>query len=489
MISLCLSLLLFSAPQELTSLKADAPHPSYPVWVTHNLGEDDAAWNYQPWWVRLDPQWLEEEPWYAEQARSALLERVAGMQGVSEAEYQRWLEVTREDAIMLNYRILVDGSEALVGRESVPMGKSVAFHDLVSQLGILDFDVEIASGAEIFAPQMGVQFSGASLALQLLPVPGQGWDANLALVFSHRIGGEAIPMDYAQVDGKKRLIARIAEAQSQVRLTPRKPITLHLPSLGPGEITLELLADAPAPAVATALQPQLAWVALPSLARQPEWNRLLRRWEEAGTVWSNGEGDVVFMGEDALAKAQAATQLPSLTPNTIHLELKAQRLLAGVEGERSDLQIQMLEDQPFLFAQGTVRDALTGWDVEVAQIARVADPVFQNLFSGWQGRLQAHRRADGRYLLDVDLSFSVVDVSQSRSMRLAAATLGEKGYDGEVPASPAHQMKVEIPEVRQVSFVGHYLTDAEGKLVLVRSANSVLGEGGRLRLEFQLSDS
>ncbi len=489
MISLFVSFVLFSAPQELTTLNADAPHPSYPVWVTHNLSDDDVAWNYQPWWVRLEPSWLEEEPGLSEQARRALLARVAGIQGASDAEYQQWLEATRDDAIMLNYRILVDGAEALVGRESVPMGKPVAFHDLVSQLGILDFDVEIASGSEIFEPQMGVQFSGASLALRLLPISGQGWDADLALVFSHRIEGEAIPMDYAQVDGKNRLIERIAEAQSRVRLVPQHALTLHLPALGPGEITLELLADAPAPAATVVLQEQLAWVSLPSLARHPSWNQFLRGWQEQGKVWSNAEGDVVFQGENALAMAQAAAQTPSLNPPMVHLGLKAQRLLAGVEGDRSDLQIQMLEDKPFLFAQGTVRDALTSWEVEVAQVARVADPVFSNLFSGWQGRLQAHRRADGRYLLDVDLSFSMVDVSQSQSIRLAAATLGEKGYDGEVPASPAHNMKVETPEVRQVSFVGHYLTDANGKLVLIRSANSILGDGGRLRLEFQLSDS
>ena len=50
-------------------------------------------------------------------------------------------------------------------------------------------------------------------------------------------------------------------------------------------------------------------------------------------------------------------------------------------------------------------------------------------------------------------------------------------------------MGVETPEVSEVRFRGTYLSDADGRIVLIRSANSVLGEAGRLRIEIKLSQS
>ena len=399
------------------------------------------------------------------------------------------MAATAPSALTLNYRILVDGSEALAGRETVPMGQAVAFSDLIRNACILDFDVEIASGSGIFDPIMGLQVSGSSLAVQILPVPGKGWSAEVAMVHSRRLPGEPIAMNYAQVSGKERLVGRLAEIGGHGLLTPQQAITIDLPSLGPGRVTLELVADSPVPHGVVVLEEGFAWLSLPQLARTDTWDAVLADWEQERSIWTNGQGDLVFEGPDAAKAAADAMKTAVAMLQPLSVDLSVQRILGGVEGERSDMHTTLLENSTLSFAQGTVRDALVEWDVEVAQVARIADPEFTNLFSGWNGSLSGRRLPNGLYEVDLDLSFSVVDVSSFVSIRLAAATLGETGYEGDVPASPAHTMGVETPEIAEVRFRGTYLSDENGRIVLIRSANSVLGEAGRLRIEIHLSQS
>ncbi|MHC4379774.1 MAG: hypothetical protein ACYSU1_01605 [Planctomycetota bacterium] len=464
------------------------PHPSYPVPGFSESREGWSPWDGRRWWVELQPSWKEQYSFLEEDLRHALLERVAGAIGAPEAAAFTWADSTRPQALALNFRILVDGAEALVGREYLKMGQAVALSDLVRKAGILDFDVEIASGSGIFDPFMGQQYSGSSLALQVLPLPGKGWSAELAMVHSERIQGEAIEFNYAQVDGKFRLIQQVAEAGGHVLLLPDAATTIDLPNLGPGKLSLELQADSPAPAGPQDLMEELVWLSLPTLARSDVWARAVSTWDQEARVWSNGQGDLLFHGPTAKEVANRALALAESQSKPMQVDLRVQRIVQGVEGERSDLRAKVFEDTPLRFAQGTLRDALTEWDVEVAQVARIADPVFANFFSGWKGNLTGRRLAAGSYEVDVDLRFSTVDIGPFKHIRLAAATPGEQGYDGNVPASPAQNMAVETPEVREVRFHGTYRTDMDGRLVLIRSANSVLGEGGRLRIELQLAE-
>lgn len=466
------------------------PHPAYPVFGFEASTSPETTWGESNLWVSLNPSWGNANGYLLQaDTRAALLERVANSMPNGDALLSDWIASTAPESLTLNYRILVDGTEALAGREMVPMGQAVAFSDLIRNACILDFDVEIASGAGIFDPIMGQQFSGSSLALQVLPVPGKGWTAEVAMIHSRRLDGEAIAMNYAQVSGKERLVSRVAEIGGFGYLTPQIPIALDLPTLGAGQITLELVADSPAPHGVIALTPEAAWLSLPQLARTEEWNAMVSSWEQERAVWTNGQGDLVFEGPDAAKAAEAAMLVAVAKLNPVRFGLSVQRIVGGVEGERSELQATVLEGTPMTFAQGTIRDALVEWDVEVAQVARIADPQFANFFSGWDGKLEGRRLANGKYEVDLDLSFSVVDVSSHANIRLAAATLGESGYEGNVPASPAHTMGVETPELREVRFHGTYQSDASGRIVLIRSANSVLGESGRLRIEIQLSQS
>ncbi|MFK5955013.1 MAG: hypothetical protein QM477_01055 [Planctomycetota bacterium] len=480
--------LAFPPAQSPQSAQSGLPHPTFPV-LGIDAGDLEAGpWDGRRWWAALQPSWSNGNQVLLEDAlREALLERVAASFDGGETELANWVQMTAPSALTLNYRIMVDSKEALAGRESVPMGRAVSFGDLTRNSCILDFDVEIASGSGIFDPIMGTQYSGSSLALQILPVPGKGWVAEVGMAHSRRLPGEPIAMKYAQVSGKERLIERIAEVGGHGLLTPHQSVAFELPNLGPGRITLELIADSPAPSGVIVLSETLAWVALPNLAHSEQWETLMSDWDQKRSIWSNSQGDLVFEGADAAEAAKAAMVLEQSQVNPVQVLLDVQRILGGVEGEDSSLHAVVLENTNLRFAQGTVRDALVEWDVEVAQVARIADPRFVNLFSGWNGDLRARHRADGLFEVDLDLSFSVVDVSIHRDIRLAAATLGEKGYDGNVPASPAHTMEVETPEVKEVRFHGTYLSDKNGRIVLIRSANSVLGEAGRLRIEIQLS--
>lgn len=484
---LVFALFLPSTPQQ-GAAGVGVPHPSYPVPGSTESREGWSPWDGRPWWVELQPSWKEQYAFLEDDLRLALLERVAGAINAPESAATNWAESTRPQALALDFRILVDGSEALVGREYLKMGQAVAFSDLVRKAGVLDFDVEIASGAGIFDPFMGQQYSGSSLALQVLPLPGQGWSAELAMVHSKRVPSAPIDLHYAQVDGKDRLMQRVAEAGGHVVLLPGTTTTLDLPNLGPGRVSLELIPDSPAPAGPLELMEDLVWLTLPEYARSEPWARAVAQWDQETRVWSNGQGDLLFHGPDAKAVADRALAEAGAQVRPMSVDLRVQRIVQGVEGERSDILTTVMEGTPLRFAQGTLQDALIEWDVEVAQVARIADPVFANFFSGWEGSLNGYRLPDGSYEVAVDLRFSTVDIGEPKRIRLAAATPGEQGYEGNVPASPAQNMAVEAPEMCEVRFHGTYRTDTEGHLVLIRSANSVLGEGGRLRIELQLAN-
>lgn len=472
--------------QEPDGADSGLPHPVYPV---HGLEGHASNFTDQPQWVSLRPTWADREPLLHGDTRRALLERGVGSLGLAESTVEAWYAATRPAGLAVNYRILVDGYEALVGREVLPMGKAVSFGDLSRKHSVLDFDVEIASGAGIFDPVMGTQVSGASLALQALPVPGRGWALEAAMAYTKRLPGTPIALDYVQVEGKDRLITRLAECGSHALILPGGTLRYELPALGPGRVTLEIVADREVPRGPIVLSEQAIFLSVPTLAYGPHWDRVLREIEQQHELWTNSQGDLLFTGPEAEAGALAVMGLVDAMNRPIRLELEVEQVVGGVEGESSKLSASVFEERRFAFAQGTLRDALVDWDVEVAQIARIGDPYFHHYFSGWDGEILARRLGQGRYEVDLDLRFTVVDLGEPLPIRLAAYQPGTKGYEGEVPASPAHSMNVEVPEVREVRFYGRYETDAQGRLLLIRSANHVLEDSGRLRLQLALSDS
>jgi hypothetical protein len=481
MLSTLVSICAFLSPAAFAQEPA-LPHPSLPV--RDRYGEmtlDDNVTGYGRW-VALQPGWLERGTDTASSSRLSLLSRVAAAEGVDEKSRKAWADATAPQPVVVNYRILSGGKEVLAGRESVPLGKAVTLSDCRYLSEILDFNVEIASGSGILDPVVGHQYRGTSLALELLPIPGMGWQTEIALVHSTTAPGVELDDGYAQMDGKMRLIEHIAECGMTTAVKPNQVMQLELADLGPGKVVLEFNIESAAPAGAMVLGKNLAMVAVPTLARTESWSDQLNRWEETSHLWSNSEGFVIFQGENALTAANSAAAAASAQSQPFTLAMSVQTIDDGVEGEVSQLSWSGLQNHPITFAQGTVRDALTDWDVEVASVSRVADPHFENLFSGAQGQFTGRRRADGKIEVDLNIKFSVVDLSASRQIRLAAATSGEVGYDGKVPASPAQDLAIETPEIGELNFQGTYVADENGRIVLIRSASSLLGEGTRLRL-------
>mgnify|MGYP006935312759 CR=1 FL=1 len=462
------------------------PHPSLPVrdhQGDYYLNEDLPGYGR---WVALEPGWLSQENELKNDSRMALLQRVAASRGLDDAGTTAWVDATAAMPLVLNYRILSNGEEVLAGRESIPLGKAVALSDSRRLSEILDFDVEIASGAGILDPVIGQQYSGTSLALEALPVPGLGWQLEIALVHSTTAPGTLIDDGYAQMDGKMRLIEHIAECGLATVMKSGETASLELANLGPGKVVLEMQMEGAMPPASQQLADDLYFVTAPTLSRDRDWAKHSAVFEEQVLMWSNAQGYMVFEGENAQAVAASAAQTAAQLAQTIQLQLAVQTIRDGVEEAPANMRFAGLQNMPVVFAQGTVRDALVDWDVEVAQVSRVADPDFINLFSGARGELTSRIRADGKIEVDLDLTFVVVELGEPRQIRLAAAAGGETGYDGKVPASPAQVLSIETPEVGEMRFQGTYLADDSGRIVLVRSARSLLGEATRLRLVLQV---
>jgi len=481
------ALLPFCAAFPLGAAQMPAmPHPSLPV--KDQRGEaymNDEMPGYGRW-VALEPGWLAHGTDLDGDSRASLLNRVAAARGLSDAQASDWVSATSSEPVVVSYRIVAEGVEVLAGRESVPLGRATALTDSRRLSEILDFDVEIASGSGILDPVVGQQYSGTSLALEVLPLPGVGWQVEVALVHSTSELGGVIEDGYAQMDGKMRLIEHVAECGFLTTSLAGQATNINLADLGPGNVALEFSIEGPTPSQGIKLDEELFLVAVPTLARSANWSKQLASIEEEGIVWSNSQGYLVFEGEDAQLLAASAAALAAVQSQPIGIDVSVQTIRDGVEEAPATMSLIGLTNSPIVFAQGTVRDALTDWDVEVAQVSRVADPFFENIFSGATGDFVGRRRADGKLEVDLDLSFRVVELGEGRRVRLAAATGGETGYDGKVPASPAQDLSIETPEVGELRFQGTYVADDEGRIMLVRSARSLLGEATRLRVVLQV---
>jgi|FLOH01.1.fsa_nt_gi hypothetical protein len=486
MLSTLLTIALFSPCAALAQAPA-MPHASLPVGERPGeavLQENQAGFGR---WVVLEPSWVALGTDLVGDSRLALLNRVAAARDLADDVVLAWQESTSPQPVVVNYRVLADGVEVLAGRESVPMGTAFVMSDSRRKSEILDFDVEIASGSVILDPIICQQYSGTSLALEIFPLPGLGWQVEVALVHSTSENSQLIDAGYAQMDGKMRLIEHVAECGFVAAMKPASLLHMELSNLGPGKVTVEMQLEGTLPKTLTQLGDNLYLLAVPTFARDLGWSNYLSQLEEQSSLWSNGQGYLVFEGEHALETASAAAQVATARARPVSLDVSVQTVRDGVEEDPALLRFHGLENRVIRFAQGTVRDALIDWDVEVAQVARVADPVFENLFSGAQGKFVARRRADGKMEVDLDLKFSTVNLPEPRQIRLGAATVGEMGFDGKVPAAPAQDLALEIPEVAELHFQGTYVADENGRIVLVRSARSLLGDATRLRVVVQLS--
>lgn len=466
------------------------PHPTLPVsWEEVRAQEGERpAWSSKGAaraWVALQPSWCEPErpePLAAEEWRR-LQEVLADEVGWSAAEGERWAVAAAPRPVPLRYRLTrEDGGEVLLaGVEPVWPGRAAVFAGRSARNVVADLDVEIAQSSAIADPVEALQWSGVSLAVEVLPVPAAGWQVEVALTVSAFGEPEPITSGYHGIRGKDRLRLELQEAGLTTLLRPAAPqaatcgpARLRLPS-GAGAYVLELAAESGAPPQALPAGREHAVAAAPSLS--VAGGEGLKRMEAAAAealAWSSSSGWCVLWGDGAAAAASALAEAAAEHGRLVRAELRVTWREGGGERTLAVLEGDVVRGRPVCFACGSQAQALTGWDVEVAQGARIADPKFTELFSGVRGALTLDWEG-GAPVADLDLSVLRTSFGGAEEL-LLGSELVRVGSDGAWVFLPEERVRVERPVVSEVAFRGLRLPLPGGRLALEREVG-VLGGG------------
>ncbi len=477
---------LFLAPQDLPP---GSPHPTHVV-DSHHLMEylDGGHWPSEwPVWQSLQPRWFDEEPMtlLADEDQEALAAFVGSRNHWSDKELQKWVEFSKQAPVPISFslRDRQNGEVLLAGSHQVHLGRPIAIRDLVQRQVVRDLDVEIAQASAIADPVIGAQFAGRSLALELLPVPGHGFRAELSVVDSAFGDQEYLETGYAAIKGFDRLRQDLAEAGWRSLLVPGAPTVFRLPGRDGRSLELQLSCGGAVPEQTLAAGDAVAVCTVPTLAEDPaEWAEMANSLELLGDTWAASSGYLALSGgfvEDQIAAVRTA-----LDRGTQRYALELAAYVSHPEGERQILELggEVLGGHPVRFARGDLAKVLTDWDVEVAQSSRIADPQFDTLFDGVSGSLLAG--PDGA----VELAFKMsrVDHGQPITLTLSRTLPAGTHGGGTVNAQPADVVAVERPEVARLGVEGRFLPDQDGRIRIERHASAFLGSNGVLRLEIQL---
>ena len=492
-----LALAISCAPAPAQELPSASPHPSY-VLSTDYVRE---ALEHNGWpdrdgvdgrWVALDPRWLTLDAEWGElllmrpEGRAALGEFVRARNNWERSEVENWLSLMRPAPVALEYR-LTDAAGAtaiLAGSESVIPGVPKVLSDYRRRSVVMDFDVEIAQQSDIADPVLGLQYAGNSLALELLPVPGVGYRAELCLVSTGFGEDDAISTGYYAIDGKDRLRQELAELGVTTVLRPGVPASIRLPGLRGQEQVLFLQVEGAVPAPHFQAGSAAFASVVPTLAAREDYSSLVAELELGGDTWSSEDGYLGFAGPEAQAQAEEAAARARAAARMVRYELEV--TLEGSNGSAGawSLVAESVADQPLRFAQGQLGHALFDWDVEVACTARIADPVFETLFSGVQGSLAVNE--DGQVELGLDLRR--VEHGHSVLLQLSGERPGMLGHEGPAPAMPGDRVAVERPEQARMYVEGVFEPDSQGVVRVVRGSSQFLPGGAELRLELKVSE-
>ncbi|MBC8328873.1 MAG: hypothetical protein H8E31_09020 [Planctomycetes bacterium] len=475
-----------SLPQDLP---AGSPHPTHVV-NSRSLQEAaaDGFWSTErPVWQALAPRWAFDEAVRLLDRDDAevLLAFVASRNHWSERDLARWAKYAEAPPVALRFSLkdAHTGELLLAGSHQVQPGVPTAIRDLVLRSVVMGLDVEIACDSAIADPVAGSQFAGASIAVELLPVPGLGYQAEVAVVDSGFGAEDAIQTGYSAIQGFDRLRQDLAETGWRSLLVPGHATSFRLPGVGRRALVLELECGGPVPPESLSAGDTVAVCMAPSLAEDPEtWNRLQTSLELIGDTWAASSGYLAFSGgavEDQIAEVRDA-----LAQGCRPIRLAMRVTVENADGavELLDLGGHFLLGAPFRFASGELALALTDWDVEVAQASRIADPRFETLFDGVRGSIEAQPNGGVR----LDLELTRVSHGQPMTLTLSRESPSGDHGDGRTGGQPADVVAVERPEVARLGVDGDFRLDAGGKLVIERQAPGFLGSRGRLRVEIEV---
>ncbi|PCH79703.1 MAG: hypothetical protein COB96_04085 [Planctomycetota bacterium] len=402
-----------------------------------------------------------------------LLSMMSAEQGFDDQDslFPAWAELVKPAPVQLTFRVQkkVDGSLLIAGSEQVRPGIPVSFQALTRSTIISDFDVEIAQGVAIADPISSLVFDGVSLGLRILPLPGSGWQVEVALCNSASLASSPIDSGSPDIAGLDHINRAIAEFANTVSLSPGSEVSMRIPGIDGAEYLLTMSIDGRVPPQFTSAPgPSNVVVVDSSAVVGDNFQDFVQALSGIESGAASQSGWLVFSGDSsaALAAEAAANVVAVGTSRRCRLEMKstgdASKTLHVIEG-------YLTVGHPLLVAEGFSFQALTDWDVEVASSARIADPFMEECFSGLQARLELLE--DGQVKLDLDITDcqlgEPLDITMGAPVRSSEDKHGGMLLDSQ-------RAKVERLHTFQYGVHGTYQLDQSGKVLIRRSIDTKL---------------
>ncbi|HEX9793447.1 MAG TPA: hypothetical protein VGC54_05625, partial [Planctomycetota bacterium] len=431
------------------------------------------------------------------------------------AALERRLSAAVPQRTDLNYRLYsVTGGQRqllLQGEEPIGNGRVVVFGEHRSRRALVDFDVEIAQASFIADPLTALVHTGSSVAVNLLPLPDGSFVAEVVARHAVAEENEPILLGYSAMDGASRNPVSFEESGLVVRLRPGTPTTLELPGRKGSTFALELSVPA---AAAPAKDPNLLY--LPSLAKPPigfkappsitamaalgyyegeDEDEPYRRGLDEVLDGSPGASDYLLVMEDsgflAFEDRVADGVLDALRQVALRdaesADLEVELRLFGT-GRAADGEVLARFAAPVVldtwsgFTNGTVREGIADWDVEVAQSARGADPIFKLVEDGVRASLRLRNRDE----IELDLEIVTFDGFKVKSLKIGHMLLAGGGDQAGMPMQPEERVSIEEPVSSSMHMSGTYPLKA-GELRMTRSSESLFGAGTHLEVRVKVS--
>ncbi len=418
----------------------------------------------------------------------------------------------------------VAGPETLLAAQThADPARTLVLADAVERQVVADYDVEIAQASSIGDPILAILRTGASAELCVTPMP----DGRTAIV--EAIARVARPLDEAQIDlghdgfgradrcavafdevaacirvGNGRASETSWTGRDGARMVLRVEAAWALPR-PPGDPAIVV-----SPLFRSAFMgfAHVRGVDLPHQEEVDSWDALPERTTSADEIVATAFRDPIYLL--SVQSREFVLTLPSAPP--LSSAQQFERMCDAADSMMRAARVECLAVNapagavvsldaplpagafavagfsgtatlglPLASTGGTERRFLGDWDVEVAQSARIPDPLFSPVVTGHFLNLTPRERS-----VDVDLDLRRLDRMDRQTIQLAVGR-GSQGIQSEKdqpvlvdPALPPERVAVEKPVVAQMQVVESVPLGEGGSGSLRRAGGSLLGAGREL---------
>lgn len=416
---LFLTFLPILAPQQPAEAPAGLPLPTLrpSPYSLQDLREGQEAIESEQMWHAARPHaaLLGNGDFDYARARQERADALAELNGWSREERDSWLAATAPRPVGLVFEVYQGRQLVAASEQPVLPGSPVTLGQASATEVVHDFQVEIAQTSSVADPEMRPSFTGMQAGLVVLPVADRGWWVELAFASAAQDPSDAeIDMGSESLAGKRRDARQIVEFSGALLVTPGEPAGVQLPG---GMMIRLTLADAPGPGLQAA--GRAIRVDVPTLSLDPGMEDMLASFESA-VVWADPSG-LLLLDADTGARAAGELLRAAAAAPSVSIGL---RTAQGDAEEEWLLGLRGVSGCDYHFAAGKAVDALVDWDVEVASAARIADPTFHRLLSGWSGTVGADLVMGEVRESRCDVRHTTVRAGQGQELVLAAPLPG-----------------------------------------------------------------